>query len=113
MGLDMYAYLTKKRNENAKGVYDTDHEVFIKDWYIVDDDYHYWRKNRHLHNWMKKKYLENGGPDEDFNCSYLVLTAEDIDDLRDDIKNGVVNSWIAKGSFSVMVIMQSVTKRKI
>lgn len=41
MGLDMYAYLTKKRNENAKGVYDTDHEVFTKDWYIVDDDYHY------------------------------------------------------------------------
>ena len=99
MGLDMYAYLAKKRNENAKGVYDTDHEVFTKDWYIVDDDYHYWRKNRHLHNWMKKKYLENGGPDEDFNCSYLVLTAEDIDDLRNDINKGVVEQLDSQGFF--------------
>ena len=99
MGLDMYAYLVKKRNENAKGVYNTDREAFTKDWYIVNDDYHYWRKNRHLHNWMKNKYLESGGPDEDFNCSYLVLTAEDIVDLRDDIKKGIVEQMDSQGFF--------------
>jgi hypothetical protein len=98
MGLDMYAYLAKRRNENAKKVYDTSGKM-SDDWYVVDNNYCYWRKNRHLHNWMEKKYLENGGEDNSFNCSFLVLTIDDFVELRNDIKNGIVEQMDSQGFF--------------
>lgn len=97
MGLDMYAYLAKRKNKNAKGIYKTSDE-FTADWHVVNNDYHYWRKNRHLNNWMAEKYLEFGG-DDYFNCNFLVLTIDDIRNLHECIECGVVEQLDYTGFF--------------
>ena len=45
----------------------------------------YWRKNNALHGWMERLYRTNGGT-EMFNCVPLQLTAENLKQLRKDIK---------------------------
>ena len=49
------------------------------------EEIQYWRKNNALHGWMERLYRTNGGT-EMFNCVSLQLTAENLKQLRDDIK---------------------------
>lgn len=49
------------------------------------EDIKYWRKNNALHGWMERLYIANGGT-EMFNCVPLQLTAENLKQLRKDIK---------------------------
>lgn len=58
----------------------------IKEEGILDQDFWYWRKFRHLHGWMKRLYESKGGTDEDFNCSNVRLTLEDLNQLKKDIQ---------------------------
>jgi hypothetical protein len=88
MGLDMNAYKTK-----AKFTKDTDFndEIFGKtgdgeidfEGLIVDiEEIAYWRKHPDLHGWMEQLYRKKGGTDPSFNGDTVLLTEEDIDNLK-------------------------------
>ena len=70
MGLDMNAYAVP-----AGTTYDS----------RTAEEIQYWRKNNALHGWMERLYRTNGGT-EMFNCVPLQLTAENLKQLRKDIK---------------------------
>jgi len=77
MGLDMYA-ITTTRQLTAEIDFpreDGDHQ------------FHYWRKHPNLHGWMENLYHMKGGVNE-FNCTTVQLTSEDIDLLECAIKEG-------------------------
>jgi hypothetical protein len=92
MGLDMFSYRAKQTplketdeifgpeneqevDESSKGQFD--HEEFF-----------YWRKHPNLHGWMEELYREKGGESDTFNCTPVVLTTEDLDNLEAAIKGG-------------------------
>ena len=88
MGLDMNAYKTK-----AKFTKDTDFndEIFGKtgdgeidfEGLIVDtEEIAYWRKHPDLHGWMEQLYRKKGGTETSFNGDTVLLTEEDIDNLK-------------------------------
>lgn len=72
MGLDMYAYTTKRRL--WKGVdlpqHDADIQIFS------------WRKHPNLHGWMHNLYEAKEGRDPEFNCATVELRAVDLDALE-------------------------------
>ena len=74
MGLDMYASATREAVENA-----VDFKV------QESSGLHYWRKHPNLHGWMEALYYEKGGT-ELFNCTPMVLNAEDLDRLEADVR---------------------------
>ena len=78
MGLDMYAYKTKQKlDKEVDFNVDTDSIEEIA----------YWRKHPDLHGWMEDLYRNKGGEDEQFNCSAVKLTAEDLSKLEEDINS--------------------------
>lgn len=77
MGLDMYAYAILE-TPAAPVDFDAD----------AHNELHYWRKHPNLHGWMEALYRAKGGKDDVFNCVNLQLTAEDLDRLEADIRNG-------------------------
>ena len=98
MGLDMYAYKTK-----AKFTKDTDFtdEIYGKtedgeidfEGLIVDtEELAYWRKHPNLHGWMEQLYRKKGGAEKSFNGDPLVLTEEDLDELKITILTGKLPS---------------------
>ncbi len=78
MGLDMYAYATRRKLPS-----DVD---FIQD--NEDINFHYWRKHPNLHGWMERLYRQKGGKNASFNCTGVVLTSEDLDALEADVNAG-------------------------
>jgi len=98
MGLDMYAYKTK-----AKFTKDTDFtdEIYGKtedgeiDYanQVVDiEEIAYWRKHPDLHGWMEDLYQKKGGTEASFNGDPLVLTEEDLDELKITVLTGKLPS---------------------
>lgn len=90
----MYAYKTK-----AKFTKDTDFtdEIYGKtgdgeidfEGLIVDtEELAYWRKHPNLHGWMEELYRKKGGTEKSFNGDPLVLTEEDLDELKITILTG-------------------------
>ena len=84
----MNAYKTK-----AKFTKDTDFndEIFGKtgdgeidfEGLIVDiEEIAYWRKHPDLHGWMEQLYRKKGGTEKSFNGDTVLLTEEDIDNLK-------------------------------
>lgn len=59
----------------------------IEEQNLLDTDFWYWRKFNHLHGWMRRLYQAKGGTNEDFNCSSVRLTLEDLDRLKKDIQD--------------------------
>ena len=50
---------------------------------IVDiEEIAYWRKHPNLHGWMEQLYRKKGGTDPSFNGDTVLLTEEDIDNLK-------------------------------
>lgn len=78
MGLDMYCYAISDKDA---GHNDTD--VKIPEG-IKREEVHYWRKHHDLHGWMENLYREKGGCQE-FNCTNVRLTEEDLDRLKADL----------------------------
>ena len=78
MGLDMYAYKVPPSN-------------ILNEFNFVNKNGHdwYWRKNRHLHNWMESLWeYKGGGIDrEKFNMESIRLDKNDLLQLRQDIMN--------------------------
>ena len=50
----------------------------------VDDveEIAYWRKHPDLHGWMEQLYRKKGGTEKSFNGDTVLLTEEDIDNLK-------------------------------
>lgn len=94
MGLDQYMYVASKAG--------TDYDDPSR------RDLGYRRKHPNLQGWMERLWLKKGGtpdPNSDrswgssFNGIELELTWDDLNQLEQDIKNGVVASLDIKGFF--------------
>jgi hypothetical protein len=83
MGLDMYAY-------EVSPLMVVDDFKFNEDKFTKVVELKYWRKHRHLHNWMEMLYREKGGTEKDFNCIPLRLTLEDLNNLEKEIISGKI-----------------------
>ena len=94
MGLDMFAYRAKqtplKQTDNIFGPEnEEDVDEFKGDGTPEDsEEFFYWRKHPNLHGWMEELYREKGGESDTFNCTPVVLTTEDLDNLEAAIKDG-------------------------
>ena len=80
-----------------QSVYWIDEEDFVGDIENPREDYfytdiYYWRKFYSLNNWMGDLWEKKGGKREDFNCSYMRLYPEDIDQLEKDMEKD--DFWI-------------------
>jgi len=105
MGLDMYAYSVPaeyvvddfefKKSEDGVKFKESEDGGRPED--IVEISY--WRKHRHLHNYMEKLYREKGGTAESFNCVPVRLTLEDLDKLEDLIKSEELKDYGNPGFF--------------
>ena len=79
MGLDMYAYSTAEKVE-------TDTDFFVES----RTEIAYWRKFYALHGWMEDLYYSKGGKSADFNCDNVCIDADDLDDLEEVLKKGLL-----------------------
>src|ERR1700733_2188083 len=75
MGLDMYAFTTRKAPQAMVDFPECTDDVEI----------HYWRKHPNLHGWMQRLYRKKGGTAEEFNVAPVVLDSADLDQLQADI----------------------------
>jgi hypothetical protein len=78
MGLDMFAYKTKRKFKSEVDFTEAD----------SDKEIMYWRKHPNLHGWMENLYREKGGEKEDFNCAPVELTKKDLASLKKAVKEG-------------------------
>ena len=76
MGLDMYAFSA------PADAYDKEVDFIINDEFCTEVAY--WRKHYALHGWMENLYKEKGSTEE-FNCTNLNLTIDDIKQLENDL----------------------------
>jgi len=83
MGLDMYAYVASKANDD----YDNHQELA------------YWRKHPNLHGWMERLAKKKEVNYNTFNGVEIELNWDDIDMLEKDIKSGVVAGLDTQGFF--------------
>ena len=88
MGLDMYAYTV-----DATTVGDATVDVTLCESAVQIS---YWRKFNALHGWMEDLYRLKGGTKEDFNCTTVRLTANDLDRLEMDTGN---NKLVPRNGF--------------
>ena len=49
---------------------------------VVAKEIAYWRKHPDLHGWMEQLYRKKGGTEDSFNGDPVLLTEEDIDNLK-------------------------------
>lgn len=77
MGLDMYAYTTRRKLRSG-----VDFPCGKSDLQI-----YYWRKHPNLHGWMQRLYGAKGG-DHEFNCVNVALSIDDLDRLEVVITDG-------------------------
>ena len=78
MGLDMYAYTTAE-------------EVSEVDFSVSDStELYYWRKFNALHGWMEDLYYSKGGKSDEFNCDNVRIDLDDLDDLEEVLKKGLL-----------------------
>lgn len=104
MGLDMYAVSVHKANVTSDWKYKS--PGYNNDNDLIEDaeEFQYWRKNRHLHNWMEQLYNEKVPADvradlEVFNGIPLRLYKEDLFRLQQDILDGKVAKLDSPGFF--------------
>ena len=92
MGLDMFAYRAKQTPlKETDDLFVSEKEEYIdlfSKGYSDHEEFFYWRKHPNLHGWMEELYREKGGESDTFNCTPVVLTTEDLDNLEAAIKGG-------------------------
>jgi len=79
MGLDMYANTTNRRISSPVDFKGRDSDPLI----------HQWRKHPNLHGWMEELYRRKGGKQQ-FNCTTVQLTSDDVDSLERAIETGAL-----------------------
>lgn len=73
MGMDAYAFRVSP--EMADGDFSIKKEA-------APDEIQYWRRNSFIHDFMTDLYKKKGGTAKSFNCTYLRLTLEDLNELE-------------------------------
>tara|TARA_Y100000004_G_C8747993_1_gene341108 strand:- start:205 stop:576 length:372 start_codon:yes stop_codon:yes gene_type:complete len=82
MGLDQWAYKTKRKIEKVDFELDEN----------ADKELTYWRKHPNLHGLMEKLYDKKGGKAESFNMVPVELTNEDLIEIGEKIVNNKLPS---------------------
>ena len=77
MGLDMHVFKTKAKPDKEVGFSLPE----------GSEEICYWRKHPDLHGWMENLYRRKGGKEDMFNCEPVVLTLQDLMDLKESILN--------------------------
>jgi hypothetical protein len=99
----MYAYKTKakftKDTDFTDEIYGKteDGEIDYETQIVATEDLAYWRKHPDLHGWMEQLYQKKGGSELSFNGDPVVITEEDLDELKITILTGNLPS--TKGFF--------------
>lgn len=86
MGLDMYLYVVRAKDDNEWGRLNQDQRI----------DIGYWRKHYSLHDYMNDLWKERTGRPQDamFNCIPLELSEEDIKNVMKLIReNKIQYDW--------------------
>lgn len=91
MGLDQYAYVAAKANQQRDfydtAVYDENLKAYTNPAVTKPREIAYWRKHPNLQGWMQRLWESKGG-DGDFNGDELELTYQDLDDLERAVTHG-------------------------
>ena len=86
MGLDQYAYVAAKANQQDEfyedAVYDEAVKQYVNPNITKPREIAYWRKHPNLHGWMELLAEKKGLEYNSFNGIELELTWEDLDDLE-------------------------------
>ena len=89
MGLDMYAYVATRENQQRDYYEGAEWNDTAKDYVNTKvnkpREIAYWRKHPNLHGWMERLWDakgDHGRTGQDFNGVELELTAEDLDELE-------------------------------
>ena len=77
----MYAYTTAEKVE-------TDTDFFVE----ARTEIAYWYKFKFnaLHGWMQNLYYSKGGKSDEFNCDNVRIDLDDLDDLEEVLKEGLL-----------------------
>jgi len=90
MGLDMYAYVADRENQQRDYYATSDYDEVTKEYGSATvpkpRELAYWRKHPNLHGWMRQLWQSKGNSG-DFNGDELELTWQDIELLESAIKN--------------------------
>jgi len=90
MGLDMYAYVAARENQQrdyyATSEFNEETKEYGSATVPKPREIAYWRKHPNLHGWMRQLWIQKGFTG-DFNGDELELTWDDIEQLEQAIKN--------------------------
>lgn len=84
----MYAYKAKAKFTKEVDFNDEIHEKNedgspdYGDPLVDSEEIAYWRKHPDLHGWMEQLYRRKGGTEDSFNGDPVLLTLEDLDELK-------------------------------
>ena len=67
---------------------DQDGEIDYENQIVKTEEVAYWRKHPDLHGWMEQLYRKKGGTEKSFNGDTVLLTEEDIDNLKIAVLTG-------------------------
>ena len=94
----MYAYKAKakftKDTDFTDEIYGKteDGEINYENQVVATEDLAYWRKHPNLHGWMEQLYRKKGGTEKSFNGDTVVITEEDLDELKITVLTGKLPS---------------------
>ena len=94
MGLDMYVSKTKAKFTKEVDITDEiypmgeDGHFDYENPLVEISELFYWRKHPDLHGWMEELYRAKGGTEKSFNGDQVVLTEEDLDELKITVLTG-------------------------
>jgi hypothetical protein len=86
MGLDMYAYVAQKANQQSEfyegAEFDSESKDYVNKKVSKPRELAYWRKHPNLHGWMERLAEQKKLKYESFNGIELELSWEDLDELE-------------------------------
>jgi hypothetical protein len=90
MGLDMYAYVATKPNQNDEFWQSADADEtgeFVSATVVKPREIAYWRKHPGLHGWFQQEWAALGN-EGDFNGDELEITWDMLERLEKDVREG-------------------------
>lgn len=102
MGLDMYAYVASRPNQDSEwwtdAVIDPETKDYVNPNVAKPKELAYWRKHPNLHGWFRRLW-ESRGNSGSFNGDELELTWDDVDRLEKDIISNQLAKLDERGFF--------------
>lgn len=101
MGLDMYAYVASRANQDSEwwsGAELNEDKEYVNPNVSKPRELAYWRKHPNLHGWFRKLW-ESRGNSGSFNGDELELTWEDLEQLESDLQSNRLVELDERGFF--------------